>query len=159
MVDPISVWQAAVSTVLRMIDWIHQRCRSWGSQMRYIWIGKDGWPSRTTLARMIEEGALGAATGRFVQHHPECLGPEELQINNAIKRLDEKDREILFVVYVVREKGKLTMGRYSLSRTAYYDWIDEVHKRVSSSLNSISEQNSQKCRQIPTPDFDRFSVA
>ena len=142
-----------------MIDWIHQRCRSWGFQVRWLYIGKDGWPSKTTLARMIEEGALGAATGRFVQHHPECLGEEELQINNAIKRLDEKDREILFIIYVVREKSKVTMSRYSLSRTAFYDRVDGVHKRISSSLNSISEQNSQKCRQIPTPEFDRFSIA
>jgi hypothetical protein len=108
---------------------------------------------------MIEEGALGAATGRFVQHHPECLGPEEIQLNNAIRRLGERDREILFIVYVVREKGKLTMSRYSLSRTAYYDWIDEVHKRISSSLNYISEQNSQKCRQNPTLEFGTLSVA
>lgn len=142
-----------------MITWIHERCRSWGSQMRYIHIGKDGWPSRTTLARMIEEGALGAATGRFVQHHPECLGPEELQLNNAIRRLSEKDREILFVIYVARVKGKVVMAAYSLSRTAYYDWVDEVHKRVSSSLNSQSEQNSQKCRQITTHDFGTLSVA
>lgn len=136
-----------------MIDWIHQRCRSWGSQVRWLYIGKDGWPSRTTLARMIEEGALGAATGRFVQHHPECLAPEELQLNNAIKRLGERDREVLFVIYVVREKGKATMARYSLSRTAYYDWVDEVHKRVSSSLNYMSEQNSQKCSQNLTAIF------
>lgn len=117
-------------------------------------MGKDGWPSRTTLARMIEEGALGAATGRFVQHHPECLGPEEVQLNNAIRRLGERDREVLFVIYVVRVKSKIAMAHYSLSRTSYYDWVDEVHKRISSSLNSISEQNSPKCRQIPAYEFD-----
>lgn len=136
-----------------MITWIHERCRSWGNQVRYIHMGKDGWPSRTTLARMIEEGALGAATGRFVQHHPECLGQEELQLNNAIRRLSEKDREILFVIYVVRIKSKVVMANYSLSRTSYYDWVDEVHKRISASLNSISEQNTQNCRQIPTFEF------
>jgi hypothetical protein len=141
-----------------MIDWIHARCREWGYQMRYLYIGQDGWPSRTTLARMIEEGALGASVGRFVQHHPECLGEEALQLNNAIKRLGERDREILFVIYIVREKGKITMARYSLSRTAYYDWVDEVHKRISMSLNYISEQNSQKCRQIPTPNLVQFSA-
>lgn len=135
-----------------MIDWIHQRCQSWGRQVRYIQIGKDGWPSRTTLARMIEEGALGASAGRFVQHHPECLGPEELQMNNAIKRLGERDRELLFIMYVVREKAKTTMSRYSLSRTAYYDWVDEIHKRISASLNYVSEQNSQNCRRNLTFD-------
>ena len=132
-----------------MIDWIHQRCRDWGAQVRHIYLGRDGWPSKTILSRMIEEGVVGAGCTRFVQHHPECLGPEQLQINNAVKRLEEKDREVLMLMYVLRERAKVSMARYSLSRTAYYDWVDNIHKRLSCSLNAISEQQSQKCR----PDF------
>lgn len=137
-----------------MIDWIHGRCKDWGHQVRKINMGNQGWPPRTVLDKMIKEGILGAAFGRFMQNYPECLNEEALKTNNAIKRLDERDREILFIVYVTREKSKVTMARYSLLRTAYYDWIDEVHKRLSASLNSISEQNSPKCRQIPTYEFD-----
>lgn len=137
-----------------MIDWVHARCKEWGYQVRRINLGNQGWPPRTILDKMIREGILGAASGRFAQHFPECLGEEEIKTNNAIKRLTEKDRELLFLVYVVREKGKSTIHRYDLSRTSYYDWIDQVHKLLSASLYSAhSEQNSPKCRQIPTPDF------
>ena len=71
----------------RMIDWIHQRCKEWGHQLRRINYGNDGWPPRTILDKMIKEGILGAASGRFCQHFPECLGEEELKINNAVEAL------------------------------------------------------------------------
>lgn len=134
-----------------MIDWIHVRCKEWGYQVRKINLGNQGWPPRTILDKMIREGILGAASGRFAQHYPECLGEEELKLNNSVKQLAELDRELLFLIYVVREKSKSTMQRYSLSRTSYYDWVDKVHKLLSTSLYlSASEQNSQNCRQIPT---------
>jgi len=136
-----------------MIDWIHQRCKNWGRQVRYINLGRGGWPPRTILDKMIKEGIVGSAASRFVQHYPECLGEEELVINNGVKQLVEKDRELLFLVYVVTEKPKVIMRFYSIDRTPYYDWLDNVHKRLSESLFSKPEQNSQNCRQSPTEDF------
>lgn len=142
-----------------MIDWIDQRCRSWGNQMRHIYMGKDGYPSRTILHKMIVEGVLGAASERFTQHYPECLAPAEIQLNNAVKTLGERDRELLAVKYIFREKPKNIMRLYRLERTAYYDWFDNVHEALTKSLNSLGEQNSQICRRIPTLDFDSFRTA
>jgi hypothetical protein len=134
-----------------MIDWIHARCKEWGYQMHKINLGNEGWPPRTILDKMIKEGILGAASGRFVQHYPECLGEEEVKINNAIKRMSETDREILFAYYVLRTKPKMIMAAYSFSRTQFYDCIDEIHKRINTSLYLVlSEQNSRFCSQNPT---------
>lgn len=137
-----------------MIDWIHSRCKEWGYQVRKINLGNQGWPPRTILDKMIKEGILGAASGRFCQHYPECLGEEELKINNAVKRLSENDREILFLMYVVREKPKGIMQRYEISRTQFYNLVDEIHKRINTSLYLVvSEQNSQFCSPNPTGHF------
>jgi hypothetical protein len=117
-----------------LIDWVHQRCKSWGRQIRAIHFGHGGWPPRTILDRMIREGILGAACVRFVQHHPEVLGEEELEIGNAVKRLDEPDREMLFVLYVVGLRAKGAMQALEVTRTVFYDRLDQVHKRVSTAL-------------------------
>jgi hypothetical protein len=118
-----------------------------------MYSGKSGWPPRTIMDKMIKEGIVGSATSRFIQYHPECLGEEELVTNNAVKRLAERDRELLFIVYVVAERPKMIMRFYSIERTPYYDWIDNVHKRLSESLFLKPEQNSENCRQSPTSDF------
>lgn len=136
-----------------MIDWIDQRCRDWGHQVKYIYFGRGGWPPKTTLARMIEEGILGASAGRFVQHFPEFMPPECQQINNAVKRLVERDREVLFRMYVVKDKAKVLMAEFSMSRNAFYDFVDGIHKRLSASLYLNDKQNTENCRRIPTDDF------
>jgi hypothetical protein len=117
-----------------MIDWIHEGCKHWGWQMRMLYVGKDGWPSRTMLARMIEEGALGASASRFMQHFPECIDAEALKFNNAIKRLGEKEREILFIDYVVIGKGKVKAVRMGIARSTYFDRRDDAHKALSAEL-------------------------
>lgn len=136
-----------------MIDWIHARCREWGYQVRKINMGNQGWPPRTVLDKMIREGVLGAASGgKFSQYCPEVLTEEALQMNNAIKQLSEQDREHLFLVYVIREKAKVTMQRLGVTRTAYYDLVDNLHKRINTSLFLVSEQNSKNRQRNPTLD-------
>jgi hypothetical protein len=135
----------------QMIDWIHQRCQEWGYEMRKIHLGNQGWPPRTVLDKMITEGVLGAASaGKFSQYCPECLTPDALQINNAIKLLNELDREHAFLMYVIREKAKVTMARLSVTRSSYYDMVDDLHKRINTSLYCVSEQNNENRRRNPT---------
>ncbi len=117
-----------------MIDWIHEGCKHWGWQMRILYVGKDGWPARSILGRLIEEGALGASAVRFMQHFPECLDADALRYNNAIKRLVERDREILFVDYVVVGKSKVKAARIGIPRSTYFDRRDAAHTRLASSL-------------------------
>lgn len=128
-----------------MIDYIHERCRSWGAQMRWVSMGKDGWPSRTMLARIITEGSLGASAGRFVQHFPEVLNAEALEINNAVKTLKEPHREILFVHYVVVGQGKAKARTIGIHIQTYYDRLDSSQGELARALYTISIRNSQNC--------------
>lgn len=125
-----------------MIDWIHECCEHWGWQMRILHMGKDGWPPRTILSKMIEEGSLGASAHRFMQYFPECLDAEALKTNNAIKTLDERDREILFVDYVVIGKGKVKAARMGIARRTYFDRRDDAHSHLSSAFHKIGKPHS-----------------
>ena len=140
-----------------MIDWIHDGCKHWGHQIRILYLGKDGWPPRTILDKMIKEGVLGASANQFTQFFPECLDEEAVRWNNAIKSLEEEHRNRLFIHYCVIGKGKVKAARMSESRTVYYDRLDLAHKKVSGALHKLGEavrkkiadagQNSQICRQ------------
>lgn len=136
-----------------MIDWIHARCKTWGAQIRWVYLGKDGWPSRSVLGKMITEGSLGASCNRFVQHFPEVLNPEALETNNAIKQLEEKHREILFVHYVVIGKGKVKACRLEIERTVYYDRLDTAHKRLTGPLSDASYKIAKSVGQIHGVDM------
>lgn len=118
--------------------------------MRWVSMGKDGWPSRTMLARMIAEGSLGASAGRFVQHFPEVLNPEALEINNAIKALKEAHREILFVHYVVVGQGKAKARIIGIHIQTYYDRLDSSQGELARALYTISIRNNQNCMSEST---------
>lgn len=117
-----------------MIDWLNEECMTWGRQIRWLYIGKDGWPSRSVIGRLRDEGMLGAASSRFTQHWPEVLNETALKVNNGYKRLSETDREILFIHYVVVGKGKVKAARLNLPRSTYYDRVDAAQKRLLTAM-------------------------
>ena len=42
----------------------------------------------------------------------------------------------------------MTMQHYEISRTQFYDLVDEIHKRINTTLYLVvSEQNRQFCSQ------------
>lgn len=132
-----------------MIDWVKYRAQEWGAQMRWLYCGKDGWPPRTTLARLIDEGSNGAAVSRFNQHFPECLSPEALITNNAIKRLAQRHQEMFWIHDVIRGRAKKKAEIMSINVRTYYAWMDEAHNSyVRSSTNAINAQNSQNCAAL-----------
>lgn len=143
-----------------MIDWIHEGCKHWGWQLRIVHCGQDGWPPRTMLAKMIEEGSLGASSSRFMRHFPECLDPEALRFNNAIKFLIEKDREILFIDYVVIGKGKVKADRMGIPRRTYYDRRDSAHVRLVSAFHRLDgTKKEQELHKIEFPGANDLSLA
>lgn len=126
-----------------MIDWVHARANNWGAQIRWVYLGKDGWPSRSALGKMIEEGVLGASCNQFVQHYPEVLNPDALETNNVIRRLENNHQEMFFIHYVVIGKGKVKAARMGIPTRTYYDRLDSSQKRYSSAAQSAVAQNSQ----------------
>jgi len=122
-----------------MIDYINERCFAWGKQIRRVYLGHDGWPSKSILGRLQEEGLLGAASSRFVQHYSECLMGEAVETGNAIKKLSEEHREILFVHYVVIGKGKVKAHWLDLPVRTYYNRLDKAQTVLAGVLASFSQ--------------------
>ncbi len=128
-----------------MIGWIHEGCKHWGWQMRLLYLGKDGWPSRGVLGKMIEDGALGASASRFMQFFPECLDADALKYNVAIKRLSERDREILFIDYAVIGKSKIKAARIGIAPRTYFDRRDQAQLHL---MGVLAADNPHKIGQI-----------
>lgn len=125
-----------------IIDWVHAECEAWGRQIRWVYLGKDGWPSRTMLGKCIEEGLVGASATRMSQFFPECLNPDALRANRIIKSLPEAARLMLFVHYVVVGKGKVKAHRMAIPVRTYYDRLDQAHKAYSGASHQLHKTAS-----------------
>lgn len=95
-----------------MIDWVHDYCCEWGRAKRRLLSSEDGWPSRSMLGRLIEEGAVGAAqSGTVRNHYPEVLEGRALEVNTALRRMMETHQMelqcwVVFAHYVVKGHAK-----------------------------------------------------
>lgn len=119
-----------------MIDYIHVRCLNWGRGIRAIYLGTDGWPSRSVIGKLRDEGVLGASCDKLTQHYREVLTGEQLETGNAIKQLSEHDRAILFVHYVVIGKGKVKAARLDMARSTYYAYVEKAQGHLAVTLAS-----------------------
>lgn len=119
-----------------MIDYIHVRCLNWGRGIRAIYLGTDGWPSRSVIGKLRDEGVLGASCDKLTQHYREVLTGEQLVTGNAIKTLGEHDRAILFVHYVVIGKGKVKAARLGMARSTYYTYVERAQGHLAVVLAS-----------------------
>ena len=128
-----------------MIDYIDARCQDWGHSIRAIYIGKDGWPSRSVIGKLRDEGVLGASCDKLTQHYREVLTGERLETGNAIKQLSEHDRAILFVHYVVIGKGKVKAARLNVSRKTYYEYVNRAQGHLAVTLASGGYKKTAFC--------------
>ncbi len=142
-----------------MIAWIHERCKHWGWQMRLLYLGKDGWPARSILGKLIEEGALGASSSRFMQHFPECLDADAIATNNAIKTLSEADREVLFLDYCVIGKAKVKAARMGVERRTYYDRRDAAHVRLSHALYLLANDPHKMTPKCAGHEYNELALS
>ncbi len=142
-----------------MIDWLHEEGKHWGWQMRLVYVGKDGLPARSTLGKLIEEGALGASTSRLLQHFPECLDERAIKFGNVVKTLSERDREFIFIDYVVIGKAKVKAARMGIERRAYYDRRDAAHAHLSSAFHKIKDAPHKIGRMCEGQEYNELALS
>jgi hypothetical protein len=138
-VEGRSGWEGGKSVTSggSMIDWVHAEAERWGRQMRWKWLGKDGWPSRTMLGKLIDEGVVGASSAKFMQFFPEHLTSDALAVNRVVQALAEGDRAMFFVHYIVIGKGKTKAHRMGVPVRTYYDHLDRAHKAYASAQHRL----------------------
>ncbi len=119
-----------------MIAWVHEACKSWGRAQWWLMFKGNGYPSRTILGKLMEEGAVGAATNQFTREFPEVLQGENLMIANAIKTLPELPRAIISVHYVLRLPARTKYTKIGIDRPTYYEVIAKAHIRIANCVEA-----------------------
>lgn len=100
--------------------WLTTYLRLWGVQTWRRWTRRDGWPPKTVLGRVIDEGFTGAAQGYTRGHYIEGYTGEALEVHLAMDRLIEDSRTMLTVHYVIPLPAIFKAHRMSLKRSTYY---------------------------------------
>ena len=136
-----------------MIDWVKHRAEVWGRQVRWVFLTKDGWPSRSALGKLIEEGVTGAGSTRFIQHYPEVMMGEPLQTHNIIKTLPVDDKEMFFLHYVVKGMAKVKAAKMGLSKSRYYERLDRAHTKFSIHLSATGQNSQFPSGTLETPGY------
>lgn len=113
----------------------HELGKSWGVYMRKEPLG---WPSKSLMGRIEEEGSVGAAIKSHYQKVPVNLMPAQVQeFHRAWLTLRESQRISVFVAYVIRAPYALKAERLGLSRSRYYQLRDlglsQIGNRIGNS--------------------------
>lgn len=112
-------------------------CEKWGSVTRGMIYGVNGWPAKTMLGRIMEEGFTGAAAKCFVQHFPEVMTGDSLAVSNAFKNIRREEvRLVVFAHYVIPKKAHEKARRMGICRTTYYDRLKDGHSQLLSLLSN-----------------------
>jgi hypothetical protein len=119
-----------------MISWVHCALKDWGRAQYWLMFKGDGYPSRSMLGKLLEEGAVGAATNQFTREFPEVLVGENLIVANAVKTLSEKPRAVVSVHYVLRMPARNKYKFMGISREMYYGIVWGAHIQIANAIEA-----------------------
>jgi hypothetical protein len=122
-----------------MIAWVDEACRSWGSHYRWILKGEDGWPERSILGRLIDEGpgaghvALGSRVP--IKDPPEAyaLVSVALQRMAATHELG-KPIEVIHAHYLKPGYAKQKAPSLGVSVKQYWNLLHTAHAFIAGSV-------------------------
>lgn len=128
-----------------MIGWLDSMLRQWGRAQFWLLYGKGGFPTRTMLGKLIEEGVVGASFSSFTASYPEVLQGENLAVANAVKTLPENPRTVTTAHYVIRMPTKQKFAHLGISKTVYYDTLSAAHLLIA---NALQAQELRELRRV-----------
>ena len=148
-----------------MISWVHCALKDWGRAQWWLMFKGDGFPTRTMLGKLMEEGAHGASSSQYTREFPEVLMGENLVVGNAVKTLSEVPRAIISAHYVIRLPARTKYTRAGISREMYYDTISNAHIQIANAIEAqdvkakarVSEQSRPK--SVRTSQDQRGRIA
>ncbi len=89
----------------------------------------NGWPIRTLLARLMEEGITGAA---HLSHAPMVLMPEHVAATDrGVTVLDIYEREAIIVYYLTYQDSALKAKQCGCSRATFFRRVERGQKNVA----------------------------
>ena len=126
---------------LPVIDWVHEKCKSWGrTKAAILWAEERG--PQSIMGRIVREGFSGACIRGKLPAPPEVMVGDALEVSVAItlamssclkrgRRLTAEQYEALFVYYVVRgmllkEKAR----RLGVGSNAIIQRVDRAQRHI-----------------------------
>jgi hypothetical protein len=119
-----------------MIAWVDEQCRSWGAHKRWLVYGEHGWPPRSILGKLIEEGP-GAGESVFVARVPiHDDPPAYTAVNVALQKMAETHEMytpwiVVHAHYVVGGKAKTKAPDIGVSLPQYWRLLHAAHAFIS----------------------------
>ncbi len=119
-----------------MIAWVHNQCSAWGAHRRWLILGEEGWPERSILGRLIEEGP-GAGSCSYVAHVPITDPPEAYTlVSVALQRMAathelEKPFQVIHAHYVCGGKAKEKAPQLGVSVKQYWNLLHTAHAFIA----------------------------
>jgi hypothetical protein len=129
-----------------VISWVDCVLKNWGRAQYWLMFKGNGYPSRTILGKLLEEGAVGAACNQYTREFPEVLMGENLIVANAVKTLAEKPRAIISVHYVLRLPARVKYTRIGIPREHYYETISAAHISLANAIDAQDARISAQSR-------------
>lgn len=125
-----------------MIRWVHELGKEWGRSMRSH---ANGYPQKSLMARIQEEGSVGAAIKTHFRSIPVNFMTKDAQVfHRAWMTLRESQRQVLFVSYVIRAPFQVKAERLGISKSRYYQirdaGLEAVASKIPASLDSARLQ-------------------
>jgi hypothetical protein len=136
-----------------MITWVDEQCRAWGAHKRWLVYGAhNGWPPRTTLGRMIEEGP-GAGEQMFKPRlivHDDPLAYTLVSV--ALARMAETHEmeepyAVIWAHYFFPGRAKSKAPTMGLAMRAYWNHLHAAHAFISACEPGDVSRELKSCAQ------------
>lgn len=119
-----------------MIPWVDEQCRAWGAHRRWMLVAQDGWPEKSILGRLIEEGP-GAGHESHGSRMPYREPPEAYTlVSVALQRMAAthelgKSVDVLKAHYLLDGKAKQKAPWLGLSTAQYWAMLHSGHAAIA----------------------------
>jgi hypothetical protein len=109
-----------------------------------------GWPTRSLMGRLEEEGPVGAAIHAHDQKIPglRMMAPRVKRVHIAWKQLSERSMRVIWVFYYPRTSYKDRKDALGVTKSTMYRWLDKAHDELEIKLLRMASQNSQSSQSM-----------
>lgn len=135
-----------------MIDWVHHRGKDWGRWRRR---NESGWPTISLMARIREEGSVGAAIKQSVQRIPVKLMPKEIaDFHRVYLTMEETHRQVVEVVYRSNAGRDEKAEALGVTKSQMYRLLDQAHGYLSARLD-VRPDDLSRLSHLPPSAYAR----
>ncbi len=136
-----------------MIQWVHLRGKEWGR-----WFAREdtGWPKASLMARIREEGSVGAAIKQQLARVPVKLMPRAIAaFHRAFLSLPEQHRNVVAVMYRSSLPYEAKANALGVTKSTLYRLIDQSHGYLAARIDDGDNSQSSQSSQSGYEDFAR----